>query len=211
MIIKWLGQASFKIKVSNYVIYIDPVIGNYDTEEKANLILITHEHHDHFSKEIVDKLTCDDTKIVGNKNVISQIDGTILNNNESVNIDDIKIEAVPSYNVNKEFHPKGEGNGYIIELEGKRLYHCGDTDLIPEMNLIEADIMLVPVGGVYTMNYEDAAASVMLIEPDLVIPIHWGNIVGHKEDAENLKSDIMSETDEIRVKILDEGEEFEYR
>ncbi|MBW3020150.1 MBL fold metallo-hydrolase [Candidatus Woesearchaeota archaeon] len=210
MIIKWLGQASFKLKINNYIIYIDPVIGNYDNEEKANLILITHEHHDHFSKEIIDKLMCDDTKIVGSANVISQIDGNALDNNETIKLDDVKITAVPAYNIDSGYHKKGNGNGYVLEVDGKKIYHCGDTDLIPEMNLIEADIMLVPVGGIYTMDYEDAATSVMLIHPKIVIPIHWGSIVGHKEDAEHLRDEIISETDEIRVKILEENEEFEY-
>lgn len=201
MEVKWFGQSSFKIKSGDKVIYIDPAVGNYDNEEKANIILVTHAHADHFSKEVIDKLSNDNTKIVGNAEVISFVDGKALENNESTEIDGIKINAVPAYNVIKLNHPKGDNNGYVIEIDGKKIYHAGDTDLIPEMNLIEADIVLMPVGGTYTMDADEAAAAVKIIMPDIAIPMHWGEVVGSELDANTFKDEIISET-EIDVKIM---------
>ena len=112
------------------------------------------------------------------------------------------IKAVPAYNLNKEFHPKGYGVGFVIELSGKCIYHAGDTDFIPEMkNLQNIDIALLPVGGTYTMNAEQAVEAAELIKPKIAIPMHYGSIVGSISDAETFK-----ELYSGRAYILKKGE-----
>ncbi|MCK4535301.1 MAG: MBL fold metallo-hydrolase, partial [Syntrophobacterales bacterium] len=107
---------------------------------------------------------------------------------DAVRIGAIEVEAVSSYNIGKVFHPK-ENNwlGFVVTVMGKRIYYCGDTDLIPEMESISADIVIAPVGGTYTMNAEEAARAVNMIKPEAAIPIHYGDIVGSVEDAERFR------------------------
>lgn len=96
----------------------------------------------------------------------------------------ITVEAVPAYNPGKPFHPRGNGwIGFVLTVEGRRIYYCGDTDLIPEMKDLTADIVIVPVGGTYTMTAEEAARAVDLIRPEAAVPIHYGDIVGSIRDA----------------------------
>jgi L-ascorbate metabolism protein UlaG (beta-lactamase superfamily) len=208
MIIEWLGQSSFRIFSEDKTIYIDPAVGNYENAEKADIILVTHDHPDHFSKEKIKQISTDDTKLVCPLKVGAEIEGEIMKNGDEKEIGGIKIKAVASYNENKNAHNEGDGNGYIIELEGKKIYHAGDTDLVPEMNLLETDIALLPVGGTYTMDAEEAVAAAMILQPKLAIPMHWGHKTGHEEDATAFKEGIEMESD-MEVKILQPGEKIE--
>ncbi|MFO7711394.1 MAG: MBL fold metallo-hydrolase [Candidatus Woesearchaeota archaeon] len=188
--ISWLGHASFRIK-GEKTIYIDPYkIGN---EEKADLILITHDHFDHYSEEDIAKISGPDTEIIGPKG------GTVIGPNERLERQGVTIETVPAYNLDKKFHPK-ENNwvGYIITVNNTRIYHAGDTDRIPEMEGIKADIVMVPIGGTYTMDAEEAAEAVNLIKPEYAIPMHYGSVVGRKSDA-----DEFEELCECKVKRFD--------
>jgi L-ascorbate metabolism protein UlaG (beta-lactamase superfamily) len=107
---------------------------------------------------------------------------------DELHIGGVKVEAVPSYNMNKAFHPKSSAwIGFIVTMGGKRIYYCGDTDFIPEMREIEADIVIIPVGGTYTMTADEAAGAVNVINPEAAIPIHYGDIVGSIEDAERFR------------------------
>ncbi|MCK4640920.1 MAG: MBL fold metallo-hydrolase, partial [Candidatus Marinimicrobia bacterium] len=107
---------------------------------------------------------------------------------EKIIIDDIVIEAVPSYNTNKKFHPKSAGNvGYILTLNGVRYYHAGDTDIIPEMKELSVDVAFLPVGGTYTMTAEEAAKAAQTIQPEIALPIHYGSIVGSIDDAKKFE------------------------
>jgi len=193
--LKWLGHASFLID-SELKIYIDP----YDLKSglpEADIILITHSHYDHLSVEDIEKIAKNDTVILtpDKKNIST---GKIIEvkPNETREIKGIKIETVPAYNIGKSFHPK-ENNwvGYIVEIEGKRIYHAGDTDFIPEMKEITCDIALLPVGGTYTMDWKEAVEAGRTINTKIVIPMHWGKIVGEKSDAlkvkENLKKEVI--------------------
>jgi len=193
--LNWLGHASFFID-SDLKIYFDP----YDLKSglpEADIILITHSHYDHFSIEDIEKIAKNDTVILtpDKKNIST---GTIIEvkPNETREIKGIKIETVPAYNIGKSFHPK-ENNwvGYIVEIEGKRIYHAGDTDFIPEMKEITCDIALLPVGGTYTMDWKEAVEAGRTINTKIVIPMHWGKIVGEKSDAlkvkENLKKEVI--------------------
>jgi L-ascorbate metabolism protein UlaG (beta-lactamase superfamily) len=185
--IKWLGHASFKI-AGPPVIYIDP--WKLTDGEKADIILITHSHHDHCSPEDIAKIQKEDTIIVSTQDSAAKLKGTvkIIKPGDKIKIKDLEIEAVPAYNINKSFHPKDNGwVGYVISMAGVRIYHAGDTDLIPEMRDIKADIALLPVGGTYTMNAEEAARAANTIMPQVAIPMHYGTIIGSIKDAEKFR------------------------
>ncbi len=186
--ITWLGHASFKIK-NNAVIYIDP--WNIDDNERADLILVTHEHFDHLSPDDIEKVRGKDTVIVTIPLCAPRISGDVraMRAGDTIKVHDVEIEAVPAYNINKKFHEKSSGRvGFIITMGGERIYHAGDSDLIPEMDSINVDIALLPVGGVYTMSPEEAASAANRIRPKLAIPMHWGSsVVGKREDAEKFK------------------------
>ena len=197
-IIKWLGHASVRIE-GEKIIYIDP--WEIKTPQlKADIICITHDHYDHCSPEDIEKISKEDTEIAAPQSCSSKISGLgkTVKVGEGIEVKGISIEAVPAYNKDKSFHPASQGGvGYIINLGDMRIYHAGDTDLIPEMKDISADIVLLPVGGTYTMNAQEAAEAANLINPKVAIPIHYGSIVG--SDAEAQK---FSNLCEGEVKIL---------
>lgn len=203
MEITWLGHASFMIKVDDKVIYTDPYAGEYPL--KADIILISHEHYDHFAKDKISSIRVDATKMFGSRKVSSELDGIIsLSPGDERAVNGITIKAVPAYNVRKPFHPKGSGIGFVIETKNKSIYFAGDTDLITEMKQIKADIILLPVGGTYTMNAEEAAEAVKIIKPKIAIPMHFGSgVVGNLDDAEKFKEIVEAKTNS-KVKILEE-------
>jgi len=183
----WLGHSSVRID-GEKVIYIDP--WKLKDVKEADIILVSHSHHDHLSVEDIKKIQKNDTIIITTPDCTDGLTGDIrvVKPGDVVQIGEISVEAVPSYNVDKAFHPK-ENNwlGFVVTVGGKRIYYCGDTDLIPEMESIEADIMLVPVGGTYTMTDEEAARAVNMIKPKIAIPIHYDDIVGTEDDAKRFK------------------------
>jgi L-ascorbate metabolism protein UlaG (beta-lactamase superfamily) len=186
--ISWLGHDSFKIRAAEGVIYIDP--WKVRRAEPADLILITHEHHDHFSAEDVQKLLKPHTTIVTVAAVAKQLKGDVrtVKVGDTLTVNGVKIEAVPAYNLAKENHPKAAGHvGFIITAGGRRIYHAGDTDLIPEMAKIHTDVALLPVGGTFTMTASEAAQAANLIKPKVAVPMHWGDIIGTRTDAEAFK------------------------
>jgi len=192
--IKWLGHASFKIETGK-IIYIDPY--EIEEKEKADLILITHEHYDHCSPEDIKKIIKADTVIVTISSAASKLSGNIkiVNPGDEIEIDGIRIKAVPSYNINKKFHPRDSNKvGFLVTLDGETLYHAGDTDFIPEMKDIKTDIALLPVSGTYVMDPLEASKAAEIIKPKYVIPMHYGSIVGSREDAEKFKGLYTGET-----------------
>lgn len=193
--IDWFKHSSFRL-TGEKTIYIDP--RNISDPKPADAILISHPHNDHFSPEDIKKISNDKTVIISIPEVISQIEGNkkMILPNEKVFLDKVVIEAVPAYNVNKSFHSKKKDwIGFIIEMNGKRYYYAGDTDSIPEMRFIKnIDVAMLPVGGTYTMTAEEAASIANVFKPKVVIPYHWGEIVGTVEDAEKFKSLFQGET-----------------
>lgn len=190
--ITWFGHASFMIE-NGKRIYLDP----YDLPAgvaKADLILITHDHGDHFSRKDIDSIITPSTEIVSIRSVIGKIGKDIKNLTEiaagdTVRIGEIEIEAVPAYNIKKDYHPKSKGYvGFIIRTTKRSIYHAGDTDLIPEMKGLDVDVAMLPIGGKYTMDATDAAEAANLIKPAVAIPMHWGKIIGTAEDAEAFKA-----------------------
>ncbi|MCK9595684.1 MBL fold metallo-hydrolase [Candidatus Pacearchaeota archaeon] len=193
----WLGHSGFRIK-NHKVIYIDPY-NIKETSEKADIILITHSHYDHCSVADIKNIIKDGTKIVLTADSQSKItrfgtpiDIQILEPNKELNLGEIKISAVSAYNIDKPFHSVNEGwVGYIVKMNDVIIYHAGDTDLIPEMQKLtgykqpdKKFIALLPIGGRFTMNSEEAAEAAKLIKPSLAIPMHYGSIIGDKSDAE---------------------------
>jgi len=195
--IHWLGHASFKI-TGDKIIYIDPY--QISDNEKADIILITHTHYDHLSLEDIQKIRKEDTAILAPADAREKLTNFYaIKPNEFLTIKGIKIQTVAAYNLDKQFHPQEkQWVGYVIDVNGKRIYHAGDTDLIPEMEELEdIDVAILPVGGTYTMDVTEAVQAVHIIEPRVAIPMHYGKIVGTKNDAEKFK-----ELSDSRVEIL---------
>jgi L-ascorbate metabolism protein UlaG (beta-lactamase superfamily) len=186
MTIQWLGHASFKISHEKTVIYIDPWKLK-DEPHDATLILVSHSHSDHYSASDIAKVHGPDTKLIASADVVAKEGaGEALTPGLLIQSGDARIIGVAAYNPNKRFHPR-ENNwlGFIIEVGGKRIYYAGDTDLTDEMKALKnIDLALLPAGGTYTMNAEEAAEAANLIKPKMAIPYHWGDIVGRQEDAE---------------------------
>jgi len=179
----WLGHSSVLIR-SDKTVYIDP--WKVRTTDKADLVLISHSHYDHLSPADVERIRKDDTVVVTTADAAPRLSGDvrILKPGERLSVHGIPVEAIPAYNTNKAFHPRKSGwIGFVVTLEGKRIYYAGDTDRTPEMEAVRADVVIVPVGGTYTMTAAEAAGAVNIIRPEAVIPIHWGDIVGSAADA----------------------------
>ena len=195
--ISWFGHASVRIK-SGKTIYIDP--WKIKGSEKADLILITHSHYDHLSPEDVKRLQKKETVILATPDCLSQLSGDVraVKPGDRLTVLGVDVEVVPSYNLKKAFHPKGNSwVGYVVVVEGSRIYYPGDTDFIPEMKNIRADIVILPVGGTYTMDAREAADAVNTMKPKVAVPIHYGDIVGSLKDAHKFK-----EFAEVPVEIL---------
>jgi len=182
--ITWLGHDGFLIKGDGKAIVIDPF--QVKQCEPADIILISHEHYDHCSPEDVNKIRKDSTVIVTEAQSATKLAGDVrvVQPGDKLTVSGIPIEAVPSYNTNKSFHPKEKGwLGFIVTVEGVRIYHAGDTDRIPEMASFQVDIALLPVSGTYVMTAEEAVEATRLMKPKVVIPMHYGAIVGSADDA----------------------------
>lgn len=195
--IHWLGHSAFRIEDGSTQIYIDPFKLPANLP-KADIIFITHAHYDHFSEEDIARIKKDSTIIVATKDVTSKIGkGTeTVVPGQNYTVGSLKVITVPAYNLDKKFHPKGNNwIGYIITLSnGQRIYHAGDTDFIPEMRKVITDIALLPCGGTYTMTAQQAAEAANIFKPKVLIPMHWGDIVGSKTDAEEVKKLFKGET-----------------
>jgi len=200
--ITWLGHDGFRIDADK-TIYFDPY--QISGGPVADLILVSHEHFDHCSPEDIQKIQAPETIIVTEKDSAKKLAGDIrvMKPGDILDLDDIKIEAVPSYNIDKDFHPKKQGwLGFVVETEGVRVYHAGDADFIPEMKDLEVDIAFLPVSGTYVMTAEQAVKAALAIRPKLAIPMHYGAIVGDVEDAARFQKALLGKVD---VRILEKG------
>ena len=186
-----LTHSSIRIQSSAGVIYIDP-FRLKDAPHDAKYIFATHDHYDHFSPEDVMKAVTENTILIvpegmkekAEKGTGSQFEIHTVIPGSYYEIGSLKFETVPAYNKLKPFHPKHAGwVGYILEVDGQRIYIAGDTDAVKEVKQVQCDVALVPVGGTYTMDAVQAAELVNAIRPKTAIPTHYGSIVGKKEDA----------------------------
>jgi len=201
--IQWFGHASFKISHEKTVIYIDPWKLKEEPHD-ATLVLVSHSHGDHYSAGDIAKVRGPDTKLIASADVVTKEGvGESLTPGMTIQSGDVRIIGVPAYNTNKRFHPR-ENNwlGFVIEVGGKRIYYAGDTDLTEEMKALKnIDLALLPAGGTYTMNAEEAAQAANQIKPKMAIPYHWGDIVGRQEDAEK-----FAKSASCKAKVLKPGE-----
>ena len=168
--IHWLGHDTFKIKAGGKVIYIDPY--HIRSPEKADLILITHSHHDHFSPEDIKQICGPETLVVSVAEVLKGMHSLTqeVKPGDKLEAAGFKLEVVPAYNIGKKFHQKEAGMvGYIITAGGIRIYHAGDTDLIPEMKKLKVDVALLPVSGTYVMTSDEAAEAAKVIKPKVAV------------------------------------------
>lgn len=210
MKIKWLGHAAFEIETEGKKIYLDPYLLPSKHEE-ADLILVTHEHYDHCDVENITKLRGENTTIVASQGAAEKIPGEVktVKEGDKLKFENIKITATPAYNINKSFHPPQLGVGFIIDTGKHKIYHAGDTDLIPEMEELTSrgiTLALLPVGGKYTMNAEEAAEAAGKIKPKIALPMHYGEIIGTKKDAQKFKQKVQKSNLKTKVKILEKEE-----
>lgn len=195
--IHWLGHSAFRIEDATLKVYIDPFKLPAKPLE-ADIVFITHAHFDHFSMEDINKIKTEHTIIVAPIDVASKFGDSVISvvPGKTYTIGKLKVTTVPAYNIDKKFHPKeNKWVGYIITLSNRqKIYHAGDTDFIPEMREIITDIALLPCGGTYTMTAMQAAEAANSFKPKVLIPMHWGDIVGSKADADTVKKLFKGET-----------------
>jgi L-ascorbate metabolism protein UlaG (beta-lactamase superfamily) len=208
--IKWLAHASFQIKADDKIIYID-LEKDANPQEPAHIILSTHSHYDHCDPAKIKSVRGDDTIVIAPADCHDKIGGTVhaLKAGEEKQIGDISVRAVEAYNETRfrspgnPYHPKGLGVGYIVTVEGKTIYHAGDTDFISEMKeLGPIDIALLPVGGTYTMETSDGADAALAINPKAAIPMHTWD-----KDISEFKEKVEANSS-IKVVILKKDGEF---
>ena len=188
--IEVLYHSSIKIS-KNKVIYIDPfkIDKNYND---ADIVFITHDHFDHYSEEDIDKVINENTTIIIPEELLTKLLRKGINKNAIITVEPnkeyvvqgIKFKTIPAYNTNKTFHPKeNDWVGYIITINNIRYYIAGDTDITEENKKVKCDVAFVPVGGTYTMDFKEAAQLINEIQPKIAVPIHYGSVVGTKQDA----------------------------
>jgi L-ascorbate metabolism protein UlaG (beta-lactamase superfamily) len=190
--LQWLGHAGFRMRVGRKIVYIDPYRAGGGPE--ADVVLITHDHFDHFSPADIERVSGETTRVIAPATVTERFDGraTRVEPGETVDLPGLYVTAVAAYNTNKvdsegrPFHPReSAGVGYVVNFGGRRFYHSGDTDVIPEMDQAAGvDVAMLPVSGTYVMTAVEAAEAARRIEPGLAVPMHWGTVIGSREDAE---------------------------
>jgi L-ascorbate metabolism protein UlaG (beta-lactamase superfamily) len=203
--ITFIGHGSLMFAFGGKIIHVDPFsrLADYSKLPQADMILLTHEHRDHLDLKALDSLRADKTKIILTKNCAQQVKGGIIMKNGDVKtVDGLKIEAVPAYNLvhmrseGVPFHPKGNGNGYVITFADMRIYVAGDTENIPEMKqLKDIDVAFLPMNLPYTMTPEMVADAARAFKPKVLYPYHYG-----KTDPSKL-IELMKDTPEVEIRI----------
>ena len=208
--IQWLGHAGFVLSdSSNQRVCIDPFRVKNDSYEPVDVLISTHEHMDHCSLEDMNKFISPDTEVIGISLAKDKLEKLNCKNiyyvkpGDKLSIKNIEFNIVPAYNINKfrptgePFHPKEDNKiGVVMNLDSFKIYHTGDSDLIPEMSEIQADVALLPVSGTYVMTVSEAIEATKVLQPKLVIPMHFGSIVGSKAMADEFK-----QKSDVRVEI----------
>lgn len=208
--VEWLGHSGFRISTGGRRIYIDPYRVPADAP-KADLILITHDHYDHFSPQDVEQLSTESTVLIAPAPVAEKVAGRVHSiapgeEIEPEGVRGVSVRAVAAYNTSKRgpdgrvFHPREAGGvGYDVNVRGERIYHAGDTDVIPEMDAVAGvDVALLPVSGTYVMTAGEAAEAARRIQPRIAVPMHWGENIGTRADAEAFERSAP-----VEVRIMD--------
>ena len=189
----WLGHDSFRLD-GPPVIYFDPwrLTGDLPV---ADLILVSHAHDDHCSPDDIEKIRGPATVIIADAGAAERLTGAqVVGPGDRLGVAGVDVEAVPAYNLNKfrspgvPFHPKAARNvGYVVTIEGVRIYHAGDSDHTPEMSDIDCDVALLPVSGTYVMTVEEAVEAAKALEPCIVVPMHFGSGIGTATDGHRFR------------------------
>lgn len=205
--ITFIGHGTLMFHFEGKVIHIDPVsrYAEYQNLPKADLILITHSHGDHFEPQVIDMLRQENTDLILTKICAQEVKGgIIMENGDTQTVQGIKIEAVPAYNIKHKrssgvpYHPKGEGNGYVLHFGNKRLYVAGDTENTPEMKSLQnIQIAFLPMNFPYTMTPEMVADAAKAIQPEILYPYHYGNT-----DTSKLVELLKDENIEVRIRDM---------
>ena len=206
--ITFIGHGTLMLAFNEKILHVDPwsQFTDYANMPKADIILITHEHHDHLDPKAIEDVRTENTTLILTQICANQIKGGIImkNGNEET-IDGIKIEAVPAYNIEHmrspgtPYHPKGDGNGYIITFGDKHVYIAGDTENTPELKAIKnIDVAFLPMNLPYTMTPEMVADACKALKPKILYPYHFG-----QTDTSQLKELLKDEPDiEIRIRKM---------
>jgi L-ascorbate metabolism protein UlaG (beta-lactamase superfamily) len=194
--VHWLGHDSFVLEGTRTLV-LDPFKAKGDY--KADILLISHEHFDHLSPDDIKRFSNPSTTIVAPRICEAPLrefsqEKKFVQPGSDIEVKGVGIHAVPAYNINKfrepgkVFHPKEDGKvGYVVALDGATFYHAGDSDATPEMKSLDVDVAFLPVSGTYVMTSEEAAEAAKAMRAKVVVPMHWGEIVGTKHDAERFK------------------------
>jgi L-ascorbate metabolism protein UlaG (beta-lactamase superfamily) len=214
--IKWFGHASFSFTDANAnkIYYVDPFDLTASELEKADLVFVTHAHYDHFSQVDINKLLKSDTVIVAPLDILGKIDRDdalklAVEPNKSYEVKGFKFQTIPAYNTHPDklnFHPKSNNwVGYIFELNGKKIYHAGDTDFIPEMKGLKdltLDVAMLPMDGHYCMTVEEAAQAANAICAKVTVPMHYRR--QNPNNYQELEEDFKRLVTNSKVEILEE-------
>jgi len=201
-----LVHASIRIEYNGKEIEIDPVrkLGNktidYAAMPKADFVFVTHEHGDHFDKEAIKILSREGTQLIMNKRCADMYGPCgVLANGQSAQFGDISVDAVPAYNISEgrtQFHPQGRDNGYILTIDGLRIYIAGDTEDIPEMKDVKnIDIAFLPCNQPYTMTTEQLVRAAKVIKPKVLFPYHYG-----QTDVSGIASQLKGTGIDVRIR-----------
>lgn len=209
-VVTWLGHAGFRVDVGRTRIYIDPY--RVADAQPADVILVTHGHYDHFSPLAIERIAHERTLVVAPAAVAERLAGRVLSIAPGEMLEEevapgVQVAAVAAYNTSKRdasgnaFHPRDAGwVGYEVNVRGERLYHSGDTDVIPEMDAVAGvDVALLPVSGRYVMTPAEAAEAARRIQPRVAVPMHWGDHMGSAADAR-----AFAERAPVDVRILEQ-------
>jgi L-ascorbate metabolism protein UlaG (beta-lactamase superfamily) len=204
--LKWFAQSAFRLETAGKVIYFDPF--RIDVKDEADVVFITHSHQDHFSKTDLQKILTPQTVIVAPASCKSELrsfnnEQILLSPGDTGTVAGFPVQAVPMYNrVKTKYHPRKKNwLGYVVTIDGVRLYHAGDTERIPEMQDFRCDIALLPLGQTYTMNsVEEAAQAARDVQARVVVPMHYGFYEGKVKDVETLRQLLKGEIEVIRLK-----------
>ncbi|MEX2421274.1 MAG: MBL fold metallo-hydrolase [Actinomycetota bacterium] len=207
--VTWFRQSAFRWQGGGPVLYVDP--WGVTDDVPADVILITHAHSDHLQPEEIERLRTPSTKLVAPRDVAAGLSGdvTAVAPGESLEIGGLTIATVPAYNIAEErlaMHPKTNGwVGYVVRYGARTYYHAGDTDALPELEVLKTDVAMVPIGGTYTMDVEEAAGLVRAMSPGLAVPMHFGFVVGSPSDGERFRT----AADPVEVEVLEPTNAFE--
>jgi L-ascorbate metabolism protein UlaG (beta-lactamase superfamily) len=175
----FIAHGTLMFTYGGKVIHVDPVSmfgTDYSTLPKADLILVTHEHGDHLDPKAIQTVSTSGTTLITNQTSAKNLpNAAVMKNGDTKTVAGIKVEAVPAYNLERPFHPKGNGNGYVLTFGDKRVFVAGDTENVPEIKALKnIDVAFLPMNQPYTMTPEQVADVAKAMQPKVLYPYHFG-------------------------------------